>query len=50
MNSMKNLCKRVLKYLEKSKKWGKKISGYVERILLNYWIYHKIDKYYNHNT
>ncbi|SBT02279.1 PIR Superfamily Protein [Plasmodium ovale curtisi] len=49
-NRMKDLCKRVLKYLEKSKIWKKNESGYDECILLNYWVYDKIDKYYNNKT
>ncbi|SBS94390.1 PIR Superfamily Protein, partial [Plasmodium ovale curtisi] len=49
-NRMKGLCKKVLKYLEISKEWKKNESAYDECILLNYWIYDTLDKYFNHDT
>ncbi|SBT73321.1 PIR protein [Plasmodium ovale] len=47
---VRDLCKRVLKYLKESRKYQKPTSGYDECILLNYWIYDDLDKYYKHNT
>ncbi|SBT02990.1 PIR Superfamily Protein [Plasmodium ovale curtisi] len=44
------ICEKVLKFLEKSEKWEKKESGYDECILLNYWVYDLLDKYFNHDT
>ncbi|SBT02594.1 PIR protein [Plasmodium ovale] len=44
------ICKKVLKYLEKSEKWEKNESKYDECILLNYWVYDMLDKYFHQNT
>ncbi|SBS91604.1 PIR protein [Plasmodium ovale] len=43
---LKDLCKRVLKYLEQSTKWEENKNEYDECILLNYWLYDKISKYF----
>ncbi|SBS93683.1 PIR Superfamily Protein [Plasmodium ovale curtisi] len=48
-NNMKRICKKVLKYLDKSKEYKKNESEYDECILLNYWVYDTLDKYFNHN-
>ncbi|SBT56634.1 PIR Superfamily Protein [Plasmodium ovale wallikeri] len=49
-NHMKDLCKRVLKYLEQSEKWKENTNGYDQCILLNYWIYDKIAYYFGHHN
>ncbi|SBT51530.1 PIR Superfamily Protein [Plasmodium ovale wallikeri] len=46
---LKDLCKRVLKYLEQSTKWEENISEYDDFILLNYWLYDKISRYFVHD-
>ncbi|SBT01566.1 PIR Superfamily Protein [Plasmodium ovale curtisi] len=43
---MRNVCKKILKYLEKSEKWKKNASEYDECILLNYWVYDKLAYYF----
>ncbi|KNA01595.1 hypothetical protein PVNG_06376, partial [Plasmodium vivax North Korean] len=43
---VKNLCKKVLKYLEQSTIWKENSTGYDECKLLNYWIYDKLASYY----
>ncbi|SBT73316.1 Plasmodium vivax Vir protein, putative, partial [Plasmodium ovale] len=47
---MKHICKKILKYLEHSEQWVENKSVYDECILLNYWVYDTLDKYFNHNT
>ncbi|EDL42680.1 variable surface protein Vir4, putative [Plasmodium vivax] len=48
---MKNLCKKVLKYLEHSSTWKEYSTGQDECMLLNYWIYDNLSSYYgNDNT
>ncbi|SBT54858.1 PIR Superfamily Protein [Plasmodium ovale wallikeri] len=43
---MRNVCKKILKYLEQSEKWKKNVSEYDECILLNYWVYDKLAYYF----
>ncbi|SBT01747.1 PIR Superfamily Protein, partial [Plasmodium ovale curtisi] len=46
---MQYLCKIVLKYLEESTKWEKNKTEYDDCILLNYWLYDKLTKYFVHD-
>ncbi|SBT74524.1 Plasmodium vivax Vir protein, putative, partial [Plasmodium ovale] len=50
IGQMKYLCKQILRYLEHSEQWEENKSVYDECILLNYWVYDTLDKYFNHNT
>ncbi|SBT01428.1 PIR protein [Plasmodium ovale] len=49
-NKMKKLCERVLKYLEKSSKWNANKTGYDDCVLLNFWVYNTIAKYFSQDT
>ncbi|SBS99337.1 PIR protein [Plasmodium ovale] len=42
INDIKNICKRILRYLENNTVWSDKDSGYDVCILLNYWIYDEL--------
>ncbi|SBT57915.1 PIR Superfamily Protein [Plasmodium ovale wallikeri] len=42
INDIKNICKRILRYLENNTVWSGKDSGYDVCILLNYWIYDEL--------
>ncbi|SBS95894.1 PIR Superfamily Protein [Plasmodium ovale curtisi] len=42
INDIKNICKRILRYLENNTVWVDKNSGYDVSILLNYWIYDEL--------
>ncbi|SBT00925.1 PIR Superfamily Protein [Plasmodium ovale curtisi] len=50
IGQMKYLCKQILRYLEHSEKWEQNKSVYDECILLNYWVYDTLDKYFNHDS
>ncbi|CAG9480092.1 unnamed protein product [Plasmodium vivax] len=39
---MKPICKKYLRFLDKSKLWGDVESGYDVSLLLNYWLYEKL--------
>ncbi|SBT84012.1 PIR protein, partial [Plasmodium ovale] len=50
ISEMKKLCKKVLKYLEKSSAWKENKSGFDDCILLNFWVYDELTKYFAHDT
>ncbi|SBS91846.1 PIR Superfamily Protein [Plasmodium ovale curtisi] len=43
------LCKIVLKYLEQSTQWEENKSEFDDCMLLNYWLYDKLSKYFVHD-
>ncbi|SBT57721.1 PIR Superfamily Protein [Plasmodium ovale wallikeri] len=42
INYIKNICKRILRYLENNTAWSDKDSGYDICVHLNYWIYDEL--------
>ncbi|VUZ99774.1 PIR protein [Plasmodium vivax] len=43
---MKLICRKYLRFLETSKSWGERVSGYDVSLLLNYWLYDKLTQIY----